>query len=94
MDRTAILRAVDALFDRELEFLTELVRHPSTRGAEQSAQDFVESELSGLGYEVDRWQIDVREIANMPGFSPVIGNYENAVNVVAAYAAGPAADAA
>lgn len=32
MDRTAILRAVDALFDRELEFLTELVRHPSTRG--------------------------------------------------------------
>lgn len=54
----------------------------------------MESDLSGLGYEVDRWQIDVKEIANMPGFSPVIGNYENAVNVVAAYAAGPAADAA
>lgn len=82
MDRTAILHAVDALFDRELEFLTELVRQPSTRGAEQSAQDFVERELSGLGFEVDRWQIDVKEIANMPGFSPVIGNYENAVNVV------------
>ncbi|MHC2357542.1 hypothetical protein ACVMB3_007065 [Sinorhizobium meliloti] len=27
MDRTAILRAVDACFDRELEFLTELL-HP------------------------------------------------------------------
>ncbi|WP_104493317.1 ArgE/DapE family deacylase [Paracoccus denitrificans] len=82
MDSTAILHAVDAVFDRELEFLAELVRHPSTRGAEQSAQDFVAGELSGLGYEVDRWRIDVADIAGMPGFSPVIGNYEDAVNVV------------
>lgn len=51
MDSTTILHAVDSVFDSELEFLTELVRHPSTRGDEQSAQDFVASELSDRGYE-------------------------------------------
>jgi len=81
-DETAILKAVDAVFDREVEFLAELTSHPSTRGNEQSAQDFMASELSERGYEVDRWTIDVADIAHLPGFSPVIGNYEDAVNVV------------
>lgn len=31
---------------------------------------------------LDRWQIDINDISEMPGFSPVIGDYENAVNVV------------
>ena len=39
-------------------------------------------ELTGRGMEVDRWQIDVADIRDMPGFSPVIGDYEDAVNVV------------
>ena len=66
IDKTAILHAVDALFDRERDFLVELVRHPSTRGQEQSAQDFIARELGRLGYEVDRWQIDVADIAGLP----------------------------
>ena len=82
IDKTAILHAVDALFDRERDFLVELVRHPSTRGQEQSAQDFIARELGRLGYEVDRWQIDVADIAGLPGFSPVIGDYDDAANVV------------
>ena len=85
MDReieTRILKAVDDLFDEETDFLAELTRHPSTRGNEQSAQDFMAAEMARRGYEVDRWQIDVNDICNMPGFSPVIGNYEDAVNVV------------
>jgi acetylornithine deacetylase len=82
MDRTTILHAVDSVFDSELEFLAELVRHPSTRGLEQSAQDFVARELSDRSFDVDRWQVDVKDISSLPGFSPVIGNYENAVNVV------------
>ncbi|RMI14844.1 ArgE/DapE family deacylase [Sinorhizobium meliloti] len=82
MDRTTILHAVDSVFDSELEFLAELVCHPSTRGDEQSAQDFVASQLSDRGYELDHWQIDIQDISHMPGFSPVIGNYDDAVNVV------------
>ncbi|MDP2732498.1 MAG: M20/M25/M40 family metallo-hydrolase, partial [Hoeflea sp.] len=81
-DETRILHAVDAVFDREIEFLSELTSHPSTRGHEQSAQTFMAGELSARGYDVDRWRIDVADIAHLPGFSPVIGNYDDAVNVV------------
>ena len=81
-NETDILKAVDAVFDREIDFLTELTSHPSTRGNEQSAQDFMARELGERGYEVDRWTIDVDDISHLPGFSPVIGNYEDAVNVV------------
>lgn len=83
--KTQIMSAVDALFDAEIDFLAELTRHPSTRGYEQSAQDFVAAELLARDYDVDRWNIEVADIAHLPGFSPVIGNYEDAVNVVGSH---------
>lgn len=80
--QTTILSAVDELFDRQVAFLAELTAYPSTRGNEQGAQDFMARELASRGYEVDRWQIDVDDIRHLPGFSPVIGYYDDAVNVV------------
>jgi len=80
--KTQIMRAVDARFDDAVQFLSKLTAHPSTRGNEQSAQTFMADALQDRGYEVDRWQIEVDDIAHMPGFSPVIGNYDDAVNVV------------
>ncbi len=80
--QTRILKSVDSCFDDALGFLSKLTSYPSTRGNEQSAQDFMASELSARGYDVDRWAIDVDDIAHMPGFSPVIGIYDDAVNVV------------
>ena len=77
-----ILNAVDARFDAQVEFLAELTGHPSTRGNEQGAQDFMAAEMAARGFAVDRWQIDVDEIRHLPGFSPVIGAYDDAVNVV------------
>ena len=74
--------AVDAAFDRQVAFLAELTAHPSTRGQEQSAQAFMAKELTDRGYELDQWQIDVAEIQDMPGFSPVLGPYQDALNVV------------
>lgn len=85
--RAALLKAVDDRFDAEIAFLAEVTSHPSTRGNEQSAQDFMAGEFAERGYEVDRWQIDVADIRDMPGFSPVIGPYEDAVNVVGAHRA-------
>jgi acetylornithine deacetylase len=79
---TRIMTAVDDLFDDQTELLAELTRHPSTRGNEQSAQNAMADALDQRGYAVDRWQIDVDDISHLPGFSPVIGNYEDAVNVV------------
>ncbi len=83
--KTDILHAVDTLFDAETEFLAELTSHPSTRGQEQSAQDFMAAALRTRKYDVDRWQINVADIAHLPGFSPVIGDYDDAVNVVGSH---------
>ncbi len=80
-----ILNAVDAYFDEQVEFLSALTAHPSTRGNEQGAQAFMADELATRGYEVDRWQIDVDDIRHLPGFSPVLGPYEDAVNVVGSH---------
>ncbi|MEP6289856.1 MAG: ArgE/DapE family deacylase, partial [Marinomonas sp.] len=49
---------------------------------EQSAQEFMADELAVRGNEIDRWQIDIAEIQHLPGFSPVLDPYDEAVNVV------------
>ncbi len=77
-----IMKAVDDHFDREIEFLGELTNHPSTRGNEQSAQNFMETELQERGFNVDKWEVNVSDIQHLPGFSPVLGNYDEALNVV------------
>lgn len=74
--------AVEQAFDSQIAFLSDLTSHPSTRGNEQSAQSMIENALTRRGLEVDRWQIDLKDISHLPGFSPVIGDYDNAVNVV------------
>lgn len=79
-----IRAAVDTLFDREVEFLTELVRHPSLRGAERSAQDFIAGELGECGFAVDRWEVRTADISELPGYSAVEEPYTDAPNVVGA----------
>lgn len=79
---TRLCDAVDTGFDAQVAFLSELTSHPSTRGNEQSAQKFMADELAARGYDIDRWQIDIEEIQHLPGFSPVLGPYDDAVNVV------------
>ena len=46
--------AVDANFDAEIAFLQELVRCPSLRGQEASAQDLMARSFAAHGYDVDR----------------------------------------
>ncbi|SMD07623.1 M20/M25/M40 family metallo-hydrolase, partial [Tropicibacter naphthalenivorans] len=84
---TRVCAAVDAAFDAQVAFLAELTAHPSTRGNEQSAQDFMARELAARGLAVDCWQIDVADIQHLPGFSPVLGPHEDAVNVVGTHRA-------
>ncbi|MDO6589416.1 acetylornithine deacetylase [Loktanella sp. D2R18] len=80
--KTRLCDAVDQEFDRQIAFLSTLTSHPSTRGNEQSAQSFMADELATRGYQIDRWQIDIVDIQHLPGFSPVLAPYEDAVNVV------------
>jgi len=79
---TAIMKAVDAGFEEQIELTAELVRFPSVRGAEHTAQDFIAAEMVCRGLAVDRFQINIDDIRNLPGFSPVHVNYDNAFNVV------------
>jgi acetylornithine deacetylase len=81
----AILAAVDEGFDAQVMFTQDLVRYPSQRGHEHTAQDFMHDALRARGLPVDRWAIDVAEIEGHPGFSPVTVSYENAFNVVATH---------
>lgn len=77
-----ILAAVDDGFEDQIAFTETLSRYPSLRGQEHTAQDFLYRELQARGYAMDRWAIDVDDIAHHPGFSPVEVDYTNAINVV------------
>jgi acetylornithine deacetylase len=84
---TAIRKSIDHGFDEQLELTAELVRYPSVRGAEHTAQDFVASEMRRRGLAVDRWRVEIDEIKHLPGFSPVHVSYDNAFNVVGSHRA-------
>lgn len=77
-----ILAAVEEGFEAQVAYTQELVRFPSLRGQEHTAQDFVFESMRSRGYAMDRWAIDVADIEQHPGFSPVKVSYENAINVV------------
>ena len=78
-----IQQAVDELFDQQIDFLKQLVAIPSLRGQEAPAQDLMATTLRNFGYEVDQWKLNVDEMKDHPGFSPVMyADYERAYNVV------------
>ncbi len=82
-----ILAAVDANFDRQVDFTAELVRYPSLREQEHTAQDFMARAFAAEGLDVDRWKIEIDQIRHLRGFSPVSVSYDNAFNVVGAHRA-------
>ena len=77
--------AVAAGFDEQTRFLAELVRFPSVRGEEAPLQDWMARQLAARGYSVDRYTLADIDLANLPGFSPVLDtDYTRAVQVVGA----------
>jgi acetylornithine deacetylase/succinyl-diaminopimelate desuccinylase-like protein len=56
--RRRVLAQIDGAWERELEFLRGLVTRPSTLGDEAPAQRLVAAELTGIGLDVDIWEID------------------------------------
>jgi len=77
-----ILDAVASGFSDQIQFTEEMMRCPSLRGQEHTAQTCFYDALARRGYSMDRWAIDVAEIEDHPGFSPVKVDYSNAINVV------------
>ena len=84
---TTIMKAVDTGFEDQIDLTAELVRFPSMRGHEQTAQDFIAKEMRRGGLAIDRFQVKIDDLRNLPGFSPVHVNYDNAFNVVGCHRA-------
>jgi acetylornithine deacetylase len=78
----AIRAAVAANFDEQLRFLQDFVRIPSLRFREGPAQDFMAAALRARGYEVDDWKIELSDLASLPGFGPIEGDFSKARSVV------------
>ena len=82
-----ITDAVDAAFDRQLQFTAELVRHPSLRAAEASAQDLMAAQFRERGLAVDRWTLDGEALSAHVGYGPTTVAFEDRTNVVGTYTA-------
>lgn len=80
--------AVDANFDREVTFLGELVKFPSTRGNEAPLQDWMARQMAARGYGVDRYTLAEVPLADHPKASPMVdASAANSVQVVATHRA-------
>lgn len=75
-------RAADALGDESVALLSALVREDSQIGREAGAQAIVAETFTGLGLEVDAFEIDGAAIAAHPGYSPSLVSYAGRRNVV------------
>ena len=80
--RDRILAAVDEAFDAQIAFTQELVRHPSLRTREGSAQQLLFEAMEQRGLEMDRWELDPEELSAHPGAGAIAVSYDEVMNVV------------
>jgi acetylornithine deacetylase len=79
-----LTKAVEANWDRHVDWLKTLTSFPSERGQEAPCQDWLAREFAGRGWQVDRYRLSDVSMENLPGYSPVMDtDYEHAVQVVA-----------
>ncbi|WP_159995181.1 ArgE/DapE family deacylase [Roseomonas sp. 18066] len=77
--------AVDAAFNKQVAFLSELTRFPSLRGQEAPLQDWLSRQLADRGYAVDRYTLADIGFDGARGAAPVMDtDYSRAVQLVAA----------
>jgi acetylornithine deacetylase len=81
--RRAILDACDALRAETLDWLSRLVRCPSTLGNEASALNETERLYRHIGLSPFRVPIEPAKLAAHPGFSPPLFGYEGRDNLAA-----------
>jgi len=80
--------AVEANFEREVGFLAELVRFPSTRGNEAPLQDWMARQFAARGYGVERYTLAEVPLPAHPKASPMVDvGPANSVQVVATHRA-------
>jgi acetylornithine deacetylase len=79
-----LVAAIDANWDRQVDWLKTLVGFPSLRGEEAPCQDWIAREFSARDWAVDRYTLAEVAMDGLPGHSPVMDtDYRKAVQVVA-----------
>jgi acetylornithine deacetylase len=88
-DKEAMARiaaAIDTNFDKQVQFLAELVRFPSLRGREAPLQDWFARQMAARGYAVDRYTL--ADVPPHPKMAPMVEcDPAGSVQVVATYRA-------
>ncbi len=77
-----IYRRIEENEQKSMERLAEMVQHDSTQGNEKGVQDVVASFLSGIGLEVDVWDLDGERLKKHPYFYSNRETFKNSPNVV------------
>lgn len=80
-----VLEAVDQRRDKIIQFLRSLVAIPSVTGEELEIQKFLSARLERMGFRIDVWEPDLKELANHPAYLPPERDYKNRPNVVGIY---------
>lgn len=78
-----ILAAVDDGFAEQVERTRELIRFPSTRGAEHAIQDHVFRAMRARGWQVDRFAMDRAALEAHPGAGAFSDEHSDAPILVA-----------
>lgn len=69
------------------DFLCDLVRFPSVLGRESGIQRYLADAFAALDLEVDAWNLDLDDLRDRPGFSPVDWDYGERPNLVGVHRA-------
>ena len=83
--RSAILAAAASLEAETETLLARLVRHPSTLGRERGCLGDMEAIYRELGHTPFRVDVDVKALADHPGFSPPLIDYAGRSPVAAVH---------
>lgn len=76
-----VFEAVDARREAMVEFLQAPAQWPSTLGHEVEAQALVRAKVERLGFQVERFELSVAELARLRGYSSVEWSYAGRSNV-------------
>lgn len=80
-----ISKAVEELKEEALKILSDLVSFDSKLGNEEQIQNYVLNLFVSMGLKSHSWKMDLEEIKDLPGFSPVSWSYEKKEIVVGTF---------
>jgi len=77
-----IIDSISDLRNTTVDWIIQLVSHPSLLGQEASAQELMSSFFAEMGLDVEVLEIDENTIRDHAGYSPSLVSYDGRVNII------------